>query len=66
MIPPTPSARRSLSLRAIFAWPLAIFLLGILGLVSALTGDGWRDGLSWLALAAPVAALAWAMRARRI
>lgn len=57
--------RRSLPLRAIFAWPMAIFLLGIVGLVSALTGDGWRDGLSWLALAAPVAALVWAMRARR-
>ena len=58
-------AARGLPLRAIFAWPLAIFLLGIVGLVSALTGDGWRDGLSWLALAAPVAALVWAMRARR-
>lgn len=60
-IPPRPS----LSLRAIFAWPSAIFLLGVVGLVSALTGDGWRDGLSWLALAAPVAALVWAMRVRR-
>jgi len=58
-------AGRNLSLRTIFAWPLAIFLLGIVGLVSALTGDGWRDGLSWLALAAPVAAVVWAMRARR-
>ena len=57
--------KRSLPLRAIFAWPAAIFLLGIIGLVSALTGDGWRDGLSWLALAAPVAALVWAARARR-
>lgn len=56
---------RGFPLRAIFAWPLAIFLLGIVGLVSALTGDGWRDGLSWLALAAPVAALTWAMRTRR-
>ena len=55
----------SLSLRAIFAWPTAIFLMGLVGLVSALTGDGWRDGLSWVALAAPVAALAWAMRVRR-
>lgn len=60
-----PSAPRRLSLRAIFAWPLVIFLIGIVGLVSALTGDGWRDGLSWLALAVPVVALAWAMRARR-
>jgi hypothetical protein len=57
--------KRRLPLRAIFAWPAAIFLIGIFGLVSALTGDGWRDGLSWLALAAPVAALAWAMRTRR-
>lgn len=57
--------KRNLPLRAIFAWPMAIFLLGIVGLVSALTGDGWRDGLSWLALAAPVAALAWAIRSRR-
>lgn len=58
-------AARSLALRAIFAWPLAIFLLGLAGLVSALTGDGWRDGLSWVGLAAPVVALAWAMRSRR-
>lgn len=57
--------KRSLPLRAIFAWPAAIFLTGIVGLVSALTGDGWRDGLSWLALVAPVAALAWAMQTRR-
>jgi cyanate permease len=41
-------------------------MLGIAGLVSALTGDGWRDALSWLALAAPVAALIWAMRTRRL
>jgi len=61
----TEPTRRSVPLRAIFAWPLTIFLLGIVGLVSALTGDGWRDGLSWLALAAPVAAVVWAMRARR-
>lgn len=58
-------SKRWLPLRAIFAWPIAIFLLGIVGLVSALTGDGWRDGLSWMALVAPVAALVWAMRARR-
>lgn len=59
-----PAARR-LPLRTIFAWPLAICLLGMIGLVSALTGDGWRDALSWLSLAAPVAALVWAMQARR-
>lgn len=50
---------------AIFAWPLAIFVIGIAGLVIALTGDGWRDGAAWAALAAPVLAVGWAMRARR-
>lgn len=54
-----------LPLRTVFAWPLVLFLLGLVGLVSALTGDGWRDGLSWLALGAPIAALLWARRQRR-
>jgi len=58
-------AKRPLPLRTIFAWPLAICLLGVIGLVSALTGDGWRDAMSWLSLAVPVAAVAWAMKARR-
>lgn len=50
---------------AIFAWPLAIFITGIAGLVIALTGDGWRDAVAWAALAAPVLAVVWAMRVRR-
>lgn len=50
---------------AVFAWPLAIFVLGLFGLVVALTGDGWRDAAAWIALGAPVLAFAWAMRARR-
>jgi hypothetical protein len=53
------------SLRAIFAWPLAIFAIGLAGLITALTGDGWRDIASWVALSTPVAVAAWAMRARR-
>lgn len=57
--------REARSLRSIFAWPLAIFVIGLAGLVIALTGDGWRDAASWAALSAPVAATAWAMRARR-
>lgn len=57
--------KRKLSLRAVFALPLAIALLSLVGLVSALTGDGWRDAVSWLGLAAPVLAVAWAMKARR-
>jgi CHASE2 domain-containing sensor protein len=57
--------RHARPLRIIFAWPLAIFVLGIAGLVIALTGDGWPDGFSWLALALPVAVVVWAMRSRR-
>ena len=56
---------RSRSPTAIFAWPLAIFVLGLAGLVIALTGDGWRDGAAWAALLAPVCAVIWAMFARR-
>ena len=54
-----------LRLGAIFRVPIAIAVLSIFGLVSALTGDGWRDALSWAGLAAPVLAVAWAMQARR-
>lgn len=56
---------RARPLSSIFAWPLAIFVAGLAGLVIALTGDGWRDIASWAALSAPVAASLWAMRARR-
>lgn len=52
-------------LRIIFAVPAALALLSIVGLVAALTGDGWRDALSWIALAAPVAAVIWAIKTRR-
>lgn len=58
-------ARTPRPLLAIFAWPVAIFLLGIAGLVIALTGDGWRDVAAWAALLAPITAAGWAMRARR-
>ena len=63
MTGPLKRARRSAG--SIFAAPAAIAIFSILGLVSALTGDGIRDALSWAALGVPVAAVAWAMRARR-
>lgn len=52
-------------LRAIFAIPLLLALASIAGLVIALTGDGLRDAASWIALAVPVLAVGWAMRACR-
>lgn len=56
--------KRRTNLPRIFAMPLAIALLSLVGLVSALTGDGWRDALSWLGLGVPVLAVGWAMLAR--
>lgn len=53
------------SLWAVFAAPIAIAALGLAGLVTALTGDGWRDALAWAGLGAPVLAFAWAAVARR-
>jgi len=58
-----PSSRRSLG--TVLAIPLVIALLSSAGLVIALTGDGWRDALSWIGLGVPVLAVAWAMKARR-
>ncbi|UAB79013.1 hypothetical protein INR77_04795 [Erythrobacter sp. SCSIO 43205] len=57
--------KRSRPANAIFVWPLAIFILGVIGLVIALTGDGWRDAAAWAALSAPIAAVIWAMRNRK-
>lgn len=34
----------------IFRWPLAIGIANVVGLLSALIGDGWYDMLSWLLL----------------
>lgn len=54
--------KRRQPLRTVFGIPFAIGLASFVGLVSALTGDGARDALSWLALAIPVGAVGCAMR----
>ena len=51
-------------IRSTFALPAALALLSLLGLLLALTGDGWRDTLSWAALSAPVFAVIWAAARR--
>jgi hypothetical protein len=56
--------RRPLPLSAIFAAPLAILAVSLLGLVSALMGDGAWDWMSWAGLGIPVAVIVWA-RLRR-
>ncbi len=42
----------------IFRWPLLIGVMSIIGLVSALVGDGWYDVLSWLCLGTCVVIMA--------
>ena len=42
------------TLRQIFAMPILIGILSTVGLVAALVGDGWWDGLSWASLSLPV------------
>lgn len=51
----TDARPRRQSLGAIFLMPAILAALSGVGLVSALLGDGVWDGLSWLALSAPVA-----------
>lgn len=56
---------RRYSLREIFAAPLFLAVLTIVGLVAALLGDGWFDALSWIGLAVPALAIPWALVWRR-
>lgn len=51
--------------RSTFALPALIALATVVGLVIALTGNGWRDWMSWIALCVPLVAIGWAARASR-
>ena len=42
------------TLPQIFALPILIGILSTVGLIAALIGDGWWDGLSWASLSLPV------------
>lgn len=48
-----------------FGAPTAIAVASLIGLVSALLGDGLRDWISWVGLAVPVVVILWALKARR-
>lgn len=53
-------ATQRFSLWRIFAAPLAIAVLSVVGLVAALVaGEGVGHVLSWIALGVPVAAVIW-------
>lgn len=51
---PDPVRPRRLTRRRtnaqVFAWPLALALASLLGLISGLTGDGIRDLICWVLL----------------
>lgn len=49
---------------AVFGIPLLLATCSLVGLVSALTGDGWRDMVAWIGLAVPVLAVSLAVRRR--
>lgn len=57
--------RHRQSLWQVFAVPAVLAALSIVGLVSALTGDGIHNAVSWIGLAIPVIAVVWAVRYRR-
>lgn len=61
----TKSKCRARSHWEVFAAPLIMGVLSLIGLVSALAGDGPADWLSWATLAVPLMAVGWAMRRRR-
>ena len=48
------AVRNHRTLGQIFAAPIVVGALSVVGLVAALIGDGWWDGLSWFSLTLPV------------
>lgn len=52
------------SAREVFRVPIWLGVASTIGLVSALLGDDTWDGVSWLAILAPVVAVVWAWRRR--
>jgi hypothetical protein len=57
--------RKPSSLRRVFVLPGLIALVSLIGLISALLGDGLNDWISWIGLSVPLAALLWARLRRR-
>jgi hypothetical protein len=56
--------KRQGDLLPVFGIPLLLATCSLVGLVSALTGDGWRDMVAWIGLAVPVLAVGLAIRRR--
>lgn len=52
-------------IRATWPIPLLLATATLVGLVSALAGDGLADVAAWVGLGLPVAATSWAVRVQR-
>lgn len=61
----TGSRRRGKTVGQVFWVPLLLALISIVGLLSALLGDGLFDLLSWLTLAVPIVVALWYWRPGR-
>lgn len=51
--------------RRVWAAPIAIAVVSLVGLVAALLGDGLNDWISWIGLAVPLVVIVWARLKRR-
>lgn len=56
--------RSQSSLRRLWGAPIVLGVLGLVGLVAALIGDGIMDAVSYLLLAVPLAVIVWAIARR--
>lgn len=59
-------SKTSSNFRRVWTAPIAVAAASVVGLVSALLGDGVLDWISWIGLGTAVAVLAWALAARRL
>jgi hypothetical protein len=61
------AVRSHRTLGQIFAAPIVVGALSVVGLVAALIGDGWWDALSWFSLTLPALLyLFFVMRRKRV
>jgi hypothetical protein len=49
----------TISLKKVYGTPLLLAVVTLIGLLSALVGDGFWDALSWFCLGMPVIVIAW-------
>lgn len=50
--------------RRLWGAPIVLAVLGLVGLIAALVGDGVMDAVSYLLLAVPLAVIVWAIARR--